>query len=72
MESQESESHLLLIEIGAKDKIIRSLEKQIKSQQTILKKNVKEVIQDPEVNRYVRSTIIQHQTELEKAARKRK
>lgn len=72
VESQEHESDLLRMELDAKDKIIAGLEQQVKGQQTVIKKKIMEVIKDVEVNRFVRATITEHQTELEKLARKRK
>jgi hypothetical protein len=72
IESAEKESGLLQIESDAKDKIIASLQKQIKSQQTIIAKKINESIKDEEIGRYVRSTILQHQNDLVKAATKRR
>lgn len=75
VESQENEAKLLQVELDAKDKIIAGLQKQVKSQQTLLAKKLKDEIvndADPYVARYIRATIVQHQDELTKAIKRRK
>jgi hypothetical protein len=72
VESQENEAKLLQIELDAKDKIIAGLQKQVKSQQTIIAKKLQESIQDTELSRYVRATVLEHENELAKAAKRRK
>lgn len=72
VESQETDVKMLQMELDAKDKIIASLEQQVKGQQTIIKKKIMEVINDQEVNRYIRSTIVANEEELKQQARKRR
>lgn len=72
VESQESESKLLQLELEAKDKIIAGLQKQIKGQQTIIAKNIKASLADVEVSRFVRAAIIEHENELAIKAKRRK
>lgn len=72
VESQETDVKMLQMELDAKDKIIASLEQQVKGQQTIIKKKIMEVINDQEVNRYIRATIVDNEEELKQLARKRR
>ncbi len=70
LESQEEESDLLRMEVLGQEHVISNLEIQVKGLQTLVKKNIKEALKDPELNRHVRSTIAQHHNELELAAKK--